>query len=372
MPRFAKMLIEGMRKRGHEVENWQPQSKLVNLSKNNIIRKWLGYIDQYIIFPRQAKKQIKKLGENILYVFTDQALGPWVSLAYKKKHVVHCHDFLAQLSAIGEIKKNPTLLTGKLYQKFIRNGYSKAKNFISVSKKTEVDLHKFLNFQPEISEVVYNGLNQIFELVDKEKAKNILSNLTGLNLNNGYILHVGGNQWYKNKASVIGIYDEWCKIADIKIPLLLVGEKVSLDIEQLIARSSNKADIHVLNNLPDEHIRLAYCGATVFLFPSIAEGFGWPIAEAMASGCPVITTDAAPMTEVAGNAGFLIPPMPDNEDEIFFWYTEAAKKVNYVFNLSLTKRDEVINAGIANATRFDTEAAIDSIERIYLRILNNR
>jgi glycosyltransferase involved in cell wall biosynthesis len=74
--------------------------------------------------------------------------------------------------------------------------------------------------------------------------------------------------------------------------------------------SPYKADIHWLSGIDDEHVAHAYSGAAVFLFPSLGEGFGWPIAEAMASGCPVVTTDEAPMTEVAGEAGFLIPRRP--------------------------------------------------------------
>ena len=62
--------------------------------------------------------------------------------------------------------------------------------------------------------------------------------------------------------------------------------------------------------MPDDLVKMAYVGASLFLFPSLAEGFGWPIAEAMASGCPVITTNKRPMTEVTKGTGRLIEKMP--------------------------------------------------------------
>jgi hypothetical protein len=72
-----------------------------------------------------------------------------------------------------------------------------------------MDLHKFLNKEPEISEVVYNGLNNDFTPLPETKARQFLSKIINHNLNKGYILHVGGNQWYKNRSGVIKIYDAW-------------------------------------------------------------------------------------------------------------------------------------------------------------------
>ena len=368
MPRFTNMLVKGMLKRGHKVEIWKPEPVFYYFSNKNLLKKWLGYVDQYIIFPHQVKKKILQTKEPVLYVFIDQALGPWIPLTANKAHVVHCHDFLAQLSALGKIKQNRTSYTGKIYQNFIRSGYSKGKNFISVSKKTKADLHEFLITEPLISEVVYNGLNQLFIPIDKFKAREIFSNITGISFSNGFILHIGGNQWYKNRLGIIDIYNTWRGISRSKHALLLIGEKVSVELEQKIAKSLYANDIHILDNMDDESIRIAYCSASVFLFPSIAEGFGWPIAEAMASGCPVITTDAPPMTEVAGNAAFLIPVMPEN-DTNNTWAMQAANKLDSVLNLSAIEYELALKKGLENAKRFETEVALDAIERIYIKIL---
>src|SRR5690606_10771219 len=174
-----------------------------------VLKKWMGYVDQYIIFPNQIRKRLDSCAPDTLFVFTDHALGPWVPLVADRPHVIHCHDFLAQRSALGEVQENPTSWTGRRYQEFIRWGYSKGRNFISVSKKTKVDLHRFLPFIPSISEMVYNGLNQSFLPLDSDRARSYFGKKIGIDLKEGFFLHVGGNDWYKNRIGVMEIYNFW-------------------------------------------------------------------------------------------------------------------------------------------------------------------
>jgi glycosyltransferase involved in cell wall biosynthesis len=370
MPRFANMLKKGMIERGHRVEVWTAKPFFSHLPVPKSVKKWIGYIDQYLIFPLQAQKKIKKASIDTLYVFTDHALGPWIPLVNDKPHVVHCHDFLAQQSALNKFPENKTGWTGKKYQAFIRIGYRKAKNFISVSKKTKDDLHKFLGRIPETSEVVYNGLNQTFLKHDPNIAKLALEKQIGVDLSKGYILHVGGNQWYKNRTGVIAIYNAWRSQTQLDLPLVMIGQSPSSKLLAVHSKSLYKNSIYLVTNIDDSLIRMAYSGASLLLFPSIAEGFGWPIVEAMASGCPVITTSNAPMTEVAGDAAYFVPCKPYNNIEPTAWAAAGAKVLNTVLNLSLTERQILIDRGLLNAKRFDTKKALDNIEEIYLKIID--
>lgn len=370
MPRFANMLLTGMKARGWNVTILRPTPFASRVPAAGVIRKWLGYIDQYIVFPISVKKQMKKFPEDTLFVFTDQALGPWVPLVSRRSYVIHCHDFLAQRSAQGRIPENPTGWLGRQYQAFIHRGYARGKYFISVSQKTKEDLHAFLPAEPVRSEVIYNGLNQSFEPHEPLMARAALSEHTGLRLGRGYLLHIGGNQWYKNRAGVIEIYNAWRSRFGERLPLLMIGKPPDRKLMEVHGKSRYKNDIHWIENLTDRFLPLAYAGASVFLFPSLAEGFGWPIAEAMACGCPVITTDARPMTEVAGNAAFLISVRPRNEDEVSLWASEGANAVNHLMKLAPHERRLVIKAGLSNAKRFDREVALDRIEKVYREVLS--
>ena len=303
-------------------------------------------------------------------MFTDHALGPWVPLVSDKPHVIHCHDFLAQQSAAALIPGNPVGYSGKLYQKYIRSGFLKGKNFISVSQKTKADLEENLPFKPAVSEVVYNGLNRTYRVVGNTVARAKLKQVTGLNIDNGYVLHIGGNQWYKNRAGLVEIYDAWRRNYKKDTALVLIGTAPDDALLTALQKSGYKNDIHLLTEADDELVNIAYSGADVFMFPSKAEGFGWPIAEAMASGAPVITTGLAPMTEVGGDAAFFIPAKPYDESKSPSWAEEAAIVLEKVLTLSTNERNAIIKAGLENIKRFDTDKCLDKINEIYLGIMN--
>jgi glycosyltransferase involved in cell wall biosynthesis len=370
MPRFVNMLADGMERRGHEVEVWSPEAYFSNIPVKGL-KKWLGYMDQYLVFPQSVKSKLKKKGGDVLYVVSDHALGPYVPLIADLPHVIHCHDFLAQRSALGEIPENVTSASGQKYQAYIRNGYSRGRNFISVSEKTRTDLAKFLREKPERSEMVYNGLNPSFKPLPVASSRANLGSKLNMDLSNGYILHVGGNQWYKNRVGVIGIYDKWRKLYGIDLPLLLIGQPPSESLQKKYEQSAWKKDIHFFSDVDDEAVSTAYSGASVFLFPSIAEGFGWPIAEAMASGTLVVTTNEAPMLEVAGDAAFMVErrPLADSEQEQ--WTDGAALILNKAITLNENERAEAVQKGLINVSRFKLEDALDNIERIYKQVLNN-
>ncbi|MDB5012294.1 MAG: mannosyltransferase [Daejeonella sp.] len=205
MPRYSDMLVKGMEVRGHDVVVWKPKARVFLLPAPQSFKKWLGYIDQYLIFPLEIRFRLKSCTDKTVFVFTDHALGPWVPLLKNRPHVIHCHDFLAQKSALGEINENPVSWTGKQYQKYIRRGYSTGKNFISVSNQTRKQLHEMLHFEPECSQVVYNSVNPIFQPMEVLNARKLFGKQVGINIENGFILHVGGNQLDKNRAGVIEI-----------------------------------------------------------------------------------------------------------------------------------------------------------------------
>ena len=370
--RYAKWLVEGMRQRGHQVQLWVPDPKCFNTPGPANFKKWMGYIDQYVLFPYQVKKLIKRQPEDTLYVLTDHSLGLWTPLIRKHNHIVHCHDFLAQFSAMGLIPENKIGWSGRKYQGMIRKGFLKAKNFISISEKTRNDLHNLLGGRPAVSEMVYNGLVQSYTPADNPAAVLVsLETETGIGLKDGYLLHVGGNQWNKNRKGVIEIYSKWRVKFRNQKPLLMIGPEPDEVIKKAHASSAYRDDIHFLIDKADSFVALAYQAASAFLFPSLAEGFGWPIAEAMSSGTPVLTTDEAPMTEVAGGAALFIDRRPTDERKAEAWATDAAKVLEKLLSYDPEERANLVNEGLKNVKRFNSEITIDKIEKIYLSLAEN-
>jgi glycosyltransferase involved in cell wall biosynthesis len=366
------MISDGMQQRGHKVTIWEPIPFFYKLPFNSI-KKWLGYIDQYIVFPLKVKEKLRKCSKDTIFVFADQALGPWVPLVVRQAHVVHCHDFLALNSSLGYIPENPRGKSGKIYQSFIRSGFSQGKHFISISNKTQQDLHELHQGNIMSSVVCYNGLNRHFAELDANLSRTVLGKYLNIDLSKGYILHVGGNQYYKNRRGVIEIYNAWRTKSDIALPLLMVGAVPPNELKTQYQNSLFKEDIYLITGLADEFINSAYSGATCLLFPSLDEGFGWPIAEAMASGTLVITTNKAPMTEVVGKAdSFLIARKPFELSLVNDWAINASKQISIILNLTDAERLEFIKTGLESIKRFDTELFLDEIEKQYLTILKHQ
>lgn len=370
MPRFARMVGAGMRSRGHRVDEWTAIPLVYKLSIPARLKKWLGYIDQYILFPLLVHWRLRRVPADTLFIFSDQALGPWVPLVANRAHVLHINDLLAVRSALGEFPQNPVSWSGRQYQAMIRRGLARGRTFISISKNTREDLHRFLPGKPACSKVVYLGLNFPFRALSEAECKATLSSLGLTPPPAGFLLHVGGNQWYKNRAGVLEIYHAYAERTESPLPLWMVGDAPTLLLKGMAARIVGKGEVRFLTGLSNEEVCAAYSSARLLLFPSVAEGFGWPIAEAMACGCLVLTTGEAPMTEVGGDAAFYISRRPNGVGTE--WCTQGARCVREILGMSSAEVLHRQQLGFRQIAQFETERTLDAYERIYQEALARR
>ena len=369
MPRFARMLEEAYRERGHQVEVWSPQAKMYALLPKGRLSKWAGYLDQYIIFPLWVRKQLKMQPANTLYVFCDQALGPWVPLVKNKPHVVHVHDLLALRSALGDIPENPTQWSGRVYQRYIRQGFQQAKHFISISKKTRDDLHHFGEVSPVTSEVVYNGLNYPYAPMLQSDAIAVLKQ-AGLPVKpEGMLLHLGGSQWYKNLAGVVRLYIEYAKSEAKPLPLWCISPSPNAKVQALLKELPVQGQVLFFQGIDNQALQAAYSTAHAFIFPSLAEGFGWPIIEAQASGCLVLTTDAAPINEIGGPSASYIPRLKLTDDPDA-WALKGSNALKLMLNMPEMQRIALVEKGLAHVAQFNADDAIEGYLKTYQQVLS--
>lgn len=211
------------------------------------------------------------------------------------KTVLTVHDLGAEyLPTTHQLKQ-------RLYLKLMTNYQLKsATHLIAVSEATKQDIIKRVGVRAEKISVVYEGYNQnLFK-----PTKSVVSG--------EYFLFVGTIQPRKNLERLIKAYAQFLKQqGPSKQPeLVLAGSKGWLadEIYALPARLGIKNQVKFLGYVPDEKLPALYSGAKAFLFPSLFEGFGLPILEAMACGCPVLTSNISSMPEVGGDAALYVDP----------------------------------------------------------------
>jgi glycosyltransferase involved in cell wall biosynthesis len=368
MPRFAGMLKAAYESRGHSVDSWSASPKVYDWVPLGRLSKWAGYVDQYLLFPLAMRRAMTHTSKDTLFVFCDQALGPLVRVVGARPHIVHVHDLLALRSALGEVPENPTSVTGRMYQRYIRRGFQNARHFISISRKTQADLHRVGGVSAITSEVVYNGLNFPFAPLAQRDCGKILSG-AGLPVPaSGMLLHVGGGQWYKNLPGVIHLYAHYAALVDEPLPLWCVSPDPNLAVRSALHKVPAAGKVLFFNNLESRILQAAYSMADALLFPSLAEGFGWPLIEAQACGCPVLTTDEAPMNEVGGDAAEYLPRLEASGD-IDAWASNGARQLIKMLSRTPEEKRQSADRGVAWSAHFSVDKAISSYLTIYERVL---
>ena len=180
-----------------------------------------------------------------------------------------------------------------------------ANKIIAVSESTREDILKFYpNINPEKIRVIHHGFDgELFsQKVSSEELENFLSTNYKLQTKN-YLLYVGALQPRKNLGVLIEAFEK-VKLNHPDLKLVLVGEKAWLwkDILEKIKKSPVRKDILLPGKLSFKEVCFFYQGASAFIFPSLYEGFGLPILEALAMEVPVISANNSSLPEVGGEA----------------------------------------------------------------------
>jgi glycosyltransferase involved in cell wall biosynthesis len=123
-----------------------------------------------------------------------------------------------------------------------------------------------------------------------------------------FLLHVGGNEPQKNQETVLRAFAILCRNPAFRHNLILVGGAHLTDAPALEITTNAARRILRVTNVTRAELDTLYRECTAFLFPSLYEGFGFPVLEAMRAGAPVITSNVSSLPEVAGDAAILVAP----------------------------------------------------------------
>lgn len=250
------------------------------------------------------------------------------------KTVVAVHDLGSEyLSSMHQIKQRVYLSFMQKYQ------LQTATKIIAVSKATKKDLVERIGIDPKKVEVIYEGYDKVLFKPVKSELKP-----------GRYFLFVGTVQPRKNLERLIKAF---AAVHFLVTPdfaafpyLVLVGSKgwMSDEIYKLPKKLGIEDRVKFLGYVPEKTLPALYKGAVALTFPSLFEGFGLPILEAQASGCPVLTSNVSSMPEVAGSGAIYVNPY--SVDDI----VEGMGKIN-----NQDTRNKLVKAGFENTKRFSWE-----------------
>ncbi|MBT9150339.1 MAG: D-inositol 3-phosphate glycosyltransferase [candidate division WS2 bacterium] len=204
---------------------------------------------------------------------------------------------------------------GRLYRKVVvPRTAGRISMVLTISEFSKKDIMKHIpEFDNNRIKVVYLAANESFGQVDKILALQKIRNKFGIDCN--YILTLGAADPRKNTELVIKKFIELKEENDIKEKLLIVGipNWKQTKFYDIVQESNFKKDVMFTDFVSEDDMILLYNGASMFLYPSLYEGFGMPVLEAMACGVPVITSNITSMPEIAGDAAILINPRNPEE-----------------------------------------------------------
>lgn len=192
-------------------------------------------------------------------------------------------------------------------------GVRTARLFLCVSENVrDLFVEKF-KIERERTAVTWMGANPMFHPIVEEEKRPALAARYGIH--DPYFLFSGRWERRKNIAGIIEAFAKFKQETRLPHKLVFTGSRTwaAAEAEAVILRHGIQNEVIDVGKTPLDELPLLYTGADALVYASLWEGFGMPIAEAMASGTPVITSNISSMPEVAGNAAILVDPYSTDE-----------------------------------------------------------
>lgn len=242
--------------------------------------------------------------------------------------------------------ENSSFLKKLFYKFIIRRGVRKARHIFTVSEFSQQRIIDWFGIEKDKITVVYNGVDNIFNM-----------NVKPFKFESPYFLCVSNRKIHKNEFRLIEAFLD--SDIDKNVRLIFTGKR-SLELDKLIKDRNGEDRIIFIGYIDEDELPSLYKASIALLFPSLYEGFGIPVIEAMACGVPVLTSNTTSLFEIAKDAAVLVNP--ENKIEIQRGITEL------YHNQQL--REGLIQKGIERVKLFSWEKAADLIKQ-QLNLINN-
>jgi glycosyltransferase involved in cell wall biosynthesis len=259
----------------------------------------------------------------------------------------------------------PQYLPSKLGYAYARaqmwSATHQAARVITVSEASKRDILRYFRVPESRIDVIYNAIDDRFW--QEPTADDVMRVRDRYRLTDPFVLYAGNIKPHKNLERLIEAFQLMRQNdADLSnVQLLIIGDEISkyATLRRAVHRHKLHKHVRFFGFVSDQTLAALYRLAYVFVFPSLYEGFGLPPLEAMASGCPVITSNVSSLPEVVGDAAVMIDP-----------YEPAA--IAEAMHRVLTTpalREDLQRRGLARARGFSWERSIKRVREIYAEVM---
>lgn len=268
------------------------------LVPNHIVRQPGGFINRTFKSYWRGDGIVEDLKRDMIQIF--HGLSGEIPVGLQEtsiKSVVTMHDLI--FIRYPELYKK---IDRTVYHKKFKYACEHADQIVAISEQTKLDICEFFHIPENKVKVIYQGCHESFKSIKTDEEKNNL--ISKLGLPRDFILNVGTIESRKNALSIVKA------IVDKDIPLVIVGKPTAYtkEIHEFVDLNGMQNRVIFLQGLSMQELSVLYRIAKIFVYPSIFEGFGIPIIEALYSGTPVITTASGVFPEAGGPSSYYVNP----------------------------------------------------------------
>ncbi len=298
---------------------------------------------EQLLLPRELRRRQADLVHGLVNV---------LPLATSTPGVVTVHD-LSFLRLPQKFPRAKRLYLARLCQASV----DRARHVIAVSRQTADDLARFFGTSAARITVIHNGVDKAFSPGNPAEAEAFRADRS---LPARYFLYVGTLEPRKNLPTLIRAFARWHASGDPEahqVKLVLAGAQGWFygDIFRLVSELGLRGSVLFPGFVPDAELPQWYRAAEAFVYPSLFEGFGLPVLEAMACGTPVLCSHIGSLTEIVGEAALTVPPMAESE-----WMAAMA-----LLARQPQLRQELGRRSLAQAQKFSWEATALATLEVY-------
>lgn len=312
------------------------------------------YYERYWQYPRT----LKNLDVDICHVIdhSDGYLNYWLK-RYKKPSVTTCHDLINLIKPETFQGRASFPLISMTAWKLAIQGMRESKHIIAVSSHTKKDAVEHLEIAPHAITVVPNAVDAIFRPLSQDDI-HTFRHEKKISRDTLCLLNVGSNNARKNVLTALKALTV-LKERGLSVLFWKVGADFNIEQKDFIKAYNLESCINYLGQPNEETLVKIYNAADVLLAPSLYEGFGLTILEAMACGTAVVTANVTSIPEVAGDAAILTDPLDVNA---------ITKAIQQLHDKPLY-HEELVERGLNRIKQFTWEKTAERVANIYEQVL---